>query len=45
MEDHFSTAQVRGGGPGGNASDGERWGASGEASVTYHSPLAVQPRS
>ena len=39
LEDNFSTERVvEGDGPGGNASDGERWGATGEASLA-HLPL------
>ena len=52
VEDNFSTD--RGGvgrgwqcgdGTGGNVSDGERWGATDEASLAHRSPPAVRPGS
>ena len=47
MEDNFSMDGVRGDGSGGNASDGEGWGAADEALLAHPppSPPAVQPGS
>ena len=46
MEDNFFMGVgVGGDGSGGNASDGERWGAADEASLARRSPPAVRPGS
>ena len=49
VEDNFSKdgeGVVQGDGSGGNASDGERWGAADEALVAHnHSPPAMWPSS